>query len=1834
MSFGDGNQYPPTRYNGIRTNESVRNTPITIMFGQNRLSWKMVWCGKVVSKQAQSPGGSGLGKGGTQWVYTTSIIGVVCMGAANGLLSVWDTIGRFATTYQTEQYVVPTGGGTYYTENSETFILDSGVSYASPYSITVDDYGSPGSTTITGTAQVPMQAVNASPGAGQYIANSVAGSYFFSSDMAGVAVDITYYYWRYTIITNELDVVPLIPPYQVTVNDQPEFLSDEGVTYYPSGVALSPVNGTPTVTGTYNPNGGNYLFAAADAGQGVNISYTFTDPNKDNNAPSQLNLTFFNGALGQPVWSFLQSDYPGDAIGYSQVCYIGSSALYLGFTPAIPQYSFEIAGPYQFGGGIVDASPSDCIEAVLTDPGYGIGFPSSYLQVGSYSNVSLPVTNGDFESGSGSSTPPGWINQGSPTISYDTTTQFAGTQSVVLTATNHNIGIIDNTTSGSIVNGVYPCQPLDQFILTGAIKQNSGGMTPVVYVQFYDVGNSPITLTNFITPPDPVIWTFTEAFSAPSVMAYSNAAAQAASFQVFTYSATQATSANNAFAGQLFAFTGGAVQNQGTFLCSASNTTTMTVVNSAGVASGLAGNASPTTTVYTGGVTTGAYSNFSNVKFIVTGFSNSGNNGTFTCYTSNTSALTLYNGSGVTETHAGTGTATEWWKNYPGYKFQAPLDATTFKVGTNCMYTNGGGASTTQWEVDNITLTQIVTVDGLQSTIRAYWAANNFFISPVIDNSVAVGSVLNDWLEAGQVMAFWSEAMLKFVPLGDTTAVANGYTFQPPTNPIVSLDFDCFVVDIGSPEDPIKITRTPWQNRYNRTQLGWTVRSDNYNSDVMIAQDEASIDRYGLTIEPSRTCAFITTEEAAQWAANLRVQRSVAVVNTYTFRLQHNYDFLEPGDIVEVTDGYASDGEGGPLGLYLTPVRITKIVNDFEKGLSIEAENFPWSIGTAVLYDKQGQLPPNTQDAYHADPGNTVPVIFEAPGRLGLYNGNNLYMFCNGTNSNWGGCQVWVSYDGINYNQFGTVQTPGRLGVTTVDFPAPNPPIPPDQLPYYDNSDTLIVNMQQSGAILQPVSNVQQAAYVSLSGLVSPGAEIAPQNNPATGINIGSGQTGGPGQTGYEYFGGVFDQATPPNSYGEPSTPWTNPNNLISPSSPATCSFSITNVGATKTVSDLLVGDFPNGMGVPQSGIPAITGVQVTVTASASYGAGNSGEYAVSLVYRGKDNPASQMGTTKFINATSTPTVFTLGGPNDLWGVSSLTTNNAWNSVNAPGFGVYFWGTVTGITSPATVTFSLENAQIEVFWGGGGSSNSSPQLVAWSNATAIISNASTATASLTSTANGTTWLLASDFGFNLPFGFVPDGIQVDVNANTTDSSGTQQLTAQLWLENNPIGVQKALAPVTNTFADYTFGSNADVWSTALDISNLNDPTFGVAFQMSTQLGGTPTETINDARITVYGRSAANLELIAYQDADLTGNDTYTLPPPILRGIYGTTPIDSPAGTTFARLDQASVIYTYDPTYSGSIIYVKFLSFNLYGNNLQSLGSVSAYEIELTGVGAGAIDTETGALQTGTTQNTVARMDDAINAVHGSYGITNIPAGYGLVGQLTTATGTPQWQPILTGSVGASVCNLYVIGVTGPATTFVNAWDLLECTTTSGAITVNFPSASGNKNTVIGIKKITSDTNAISLVGNGSDTIETASVSRYLDCLYFASDGVSNWFIWGGYTGAPNDMYIYIPPAAGTYSASQELYYSQPVRNITLPQNLTGSNTGCRSNPTSTAVVTLNKNGASIGTISFNTLGVPTITFSSAVTFNGTSDTFSITAPSSPDATFKGFWVNLLVGRVI
>lgn len=73
----------------------------------------------------------------------------------------------------------------------------------------------------------------------------------------------------------EVGTVTAATPFTVSVANAATFVDDYGVNYAATGLPLTKVTGTPT-TGQYSVAAGVYTFAAADAGLGVLISYTYT----------------------------------------------------------------------------------------------------------------------------------------------------------------------------------------------------------------------------------------------------------------------------------------------------------------------------------------------------------------------------------------------------------------------------------------------------------------------------------------------------------------------------------------------------------------------------------------------------------------------------------------------------------------------------------------------------------------------------------------------------------------------------------------------------------------------------------------------------------------------------------------------------------------------------------------------------------------------------------------------------------------------------------------------------------------------------------------------------------------------------------------------------------------------------------------------------------------------------------------------------------------------------------------------------------------------------------------------------------------------------------------------------------------------------------------------------------------------------------------------------------------------------------------------------------------------------------------------------------------------
>jgi hypothetical protein len=212
------------------------------------------------------------------------------------------------------------------------------------------------------------------------------------------------------------------------------------------------------------------------------------------------------------------------------------------------------------------------------------------------------------------------------------------------------------------------------------------------------------------------------------------------------------------------------------------------------------------------------------------------------------------------------------------------------------------------------------------------------------------------------------------------------------------------------------------------------------------------------------------------------------------------------------------------------------------------------------------------------------------------------------------------------------------------------------------------------------------------------------------------------------------------------------------------------------------------------------------------------------------------------------------------------------------------------------------------------------------------------------------------------------------------------------------------------------------------------------------------------------------------------------------------------------MDEASFIYKVDATYRGQTIYFKFPSFNAYGNQLQSLASVTAYELLITDNSVGAIDTATGTLVTGTPNSTATQLDLVTNVVQGTYGVQNVPQGYVLAQLGQSGTAPPTWSPIVTGGGGTgTISNVFVIEQA--ANFLAAAWDVVLVDTSGGNVTATLPLASANANTNITIKKVASGTNTVTIVGTGTDTVEGgASLTIYYKgtSVSLVSDGVSNW----------------------------------------------------------------------------------------------------------------------------
>ena len=307
------------------------------------------------------------------------------------------------------------------------------------------------------------------------------------------------------------------------------------------------------------------------------------------------------------------------------------------------------------------------------------------------------------------------------------------------------------------------------------------------------------------------------------------------------------------------------------------------------------------------------------------------------------------------------------------------------------------------------------------NSFKNYCGVNGIGFAMAIRDSKPARQHLDDWLQATNTAAVWSDGTLKFIPYGDLYMHRDTYTYTPDATVQYELTEEDFLFSSG--EEPVVVQRADPYDCYNNVKLKVTDSSNNYNPSVCETKDQASIELVGLRTMAQIDASFIATPTAGMMSASLVMNRQLYPRSTYMFRLSWAYARLEPLDLVSLTMP--------SMGLDKLPVRIIEIQEDDAGLMQVTAEEYlagsQWSV----------QFPPQGTSGYIGNsqmpPGQVnYPIVFEpTSSQLGLAN-PQVWIVVSGPAATWGGARIWMSTDGgTNYTPLGYVNAGAITGYVT-----------------------------------------------------------------------------------------------------------------------------------------------------------------------------------------------------------------------------------------------------------------------------------------------------------------------------------------------------------------------------------------------------------------------------------------------------------------------------------------------------------------------------------------------------------------------------------------------------------------------------------------------------------------------------------------------------------------------------------------------------------------------------------------------------------------------------------
>lgn len=314
------------------------------------------------------------------------------------------------------------------------------------------------------------------------------------------------------------------------------------------------------------------------------------------------------------------------------------------------------------------------------------------------------------------------------------------------------------------------------------------------------------------------------------------------------------------------------------------------------------------------------------------------------------------------------------------------------------------------------------------NSYQSYVRSMGMLLSPYENTQRTASDFVSEILQITNSDAVWTGAgQLKIVPYADQPVAGNNFSYTPNITPVFSFGPDDYIITGGAA--PVRLTRKSVANTYNHIKVEYLDRSNSYNTAIAEATDMDDINKNGERVMSTLSYHEITNASTARLVAQFLLQTNLYERNTVAFTVRADYGTLEPMDYIAVTDA----------GLVYNQqlFRCTKVITNPNHEVEIEAMEIAGSVRTAPLYQWQSVQGYNANFA--VAPGSVpTPVFMEASGTfVDPAGGRELYIGVCGPNggTNWGGCQVWMSFDNVTYDQIGMITSQSAIGTLNAILP-------------------------------------------------------------------------------------------------------------------------------------------------------------------------------------------------------------------------------------------------------------------------------------------------------------------------------------------------------------------------------------------------------------------------------------------------------------------------------------------------------------------------------------------------------------------------------------------------------------------------------------------------------------------------------------------------------------------------------------------------------------------------------------------------------------------------------